>query len=60
LSEGIGKALDVAMGLLIQTLDGPAPRPVVALARVMLHLPSACPYQSVLRLALGRMPRLIS
>jgi hypothetical protein len=27
---------------------------------VMLHLPSACPYQSVLRLALGRMPRLIS
>ncbi len=28
--------------------------------RVMLHLPSACPYQSVLRLALGRMPRLIS
>ncbi len=28
--------------------------------RVMLHLPSACPYQSALRLALGRMPRLIS
>ena len=28
--------------------------------RVMLHLPSACPYQSVLRLALGRMPRLVS
>ncbi len=28
--------------------------------RVMLHLSSACPYQSVLRLALGRMPRLIS
>ncbi|MFC7692675.1 transposase [Paeniroseomonas aquatica] len=28
--------------------------------RVMLHLPSTCPYQSVLRLALGRMPRLIS
>ena len=29
-------------------------------SRVMLHLPSACPYQSVLRLALGRMPRLVS
>jgi hypothetical protein len=28
--------------------------------RVMLHLSSACPYQSVLRLALGRMARLIS
>src|SRR4051794_33465058 len=28
--------------------------------RVMLHLPSGCPYQSVLRLALGRMPWLIS
>ena len=28
--------------------------------RVMLRLPSACPYQSVLRLALGRMPRLVS
>ena len=28
--------------------------------RVMLHLPSACPYQSVVRLALGRMPRLVS
>ena len=32
LSEGIGKALDVTMGLLIQALDGPAARPVVALA----------------------------
>jgi hypothetical protein len=29
-------------------------------SRVMLHLPSASPYQSVLRLALGRMPRLVS
>jgi len=29
-------------------------------SQVMLHLPSACPYQSVLRLALGRMPRLVS
>ena len=28
--------------------------------RIMLHLPGACPYQSVLRLALGRMPRLVS
>jgi hypothetical protein len=33
---------------------------VMLKTRVMLHLPSACPYQSVLRLALGRMPRLIS
>ncbi len=33
---------------------------VMLKTRVMRHLPSACPYQSVLRLALGRMPRLIS
>ena len=37
-----------------------AARVVALKTRVMLHLPSACPYQSVLRLALGRMPRLIS
>ena len=33
--------------------------PVVALkSRVMLHLPSACPNQAILRLALQRLPRL--
>ena len=32
---------------------------VVALkTRVMLHLPSACPNQAILRLALQRLPRL--
>ena len=28
--------------------------------RVMLRLPSSCPYQAVLRLALERMPRLVT
>jgi hypothetical protein len=28
--------------------------------RVMLHLPSACPDQAIMRLALERLPRLIS
>ena len=28
--------------------------------RVMLRLPSACPYQAVMRLALERMPRLVT
>ena len=37
-----------------------AARVVELKTRVVLHLPSACPYQTVLRLALGRMPRLIS
>ena len=37
-----------------------AARVVALKTRVMLHLSSACPYQSVLRLALGRMARLIS
>ena len=37
-----------------------AARVVELKTRVVLHLPSACPYQAVLRLALGRMPRLIS
>ena len=37
-----------------------AARVVELKTRVLLHLPSACPYQAVLRLALGRMPRLIS
>jgi hypothetical protein len=27
--------------------------------KVMLHLPSACPDQAILRLALERMPRLV-
>jgi len=27
--------------------------------RVMLHLPSACPHQAILRLVLGRLPRLV-
>lgn len=27
--------------------------------RVMLHLPSACPDQAILRLVLGRLPRLV-
>ena len=37
-----------------------AARVVELKTRVVLHLPSACPYQAVPRLALGRMPRLIS
>src|SRR5918997_1329251 len=37
-----------------------AARVVELKTRVLLHLPSACPYQAALRLALGRMPRLIS
>src|SRR5215213_6080599 len=37
-----------------------AARVIELKTRVLLHLPSACPYQSVLRLAAGRMPRLIS
>jgi hypothetical protein len=37
-----------------------AVRVVELKTRVLLHLPSACPYQAMLRLALGRMPRLIS
>ena len=37
-----------------------AARVIELKTRVLLHLPSACPYQSVLRLAFGRMPRLIS
>jgi len=36
-----------------------AARVVDLKTRVMLHLPSACPDQAILRLALGRMPRLI-
>jgi hypothetical protein len=30
--DGTGKALDVTIGLLIQVMDEPAPRPVIALA----------------------------
>jgi hypothetical protein len=37
-----------------------AARVIELKTRVLLHLPSACPYQTVLRLAAGRMPRLIS
>jgi hypothetical protein len=37
-----------------------AARVIELKTRVLLHLPSTCPYQSVLRLAAGRMPRLIS
>ncbi len=37
-----------------------AARVIELKTRVLLHLPSACPYQSVLRLAAGRMPRLNS
>ncbi len=37
-----------------------AARVIELKTRVLLHLPSACPYQSVLRFAAGRMPRLIS
>ena len=36
-----------------------ATRLVALKARVMLHLPSACPDSAILRLALERMPRLI-
>jgi hypothetical protein len=36
-----------------------AARVVELKTRVMLHLPSACPYQAVLRLALKRLPRLV-
>jgi hypothetical protein len=35
-----------------------AARVVALKTRVMLHLPSACPYQAVLRLGLERLPRL--
>ena len=37
-----------------------ATRVVALKSRVMLHLPSACPDQAILRLALERLPRLIS
>jgi Transposase DDE domain group 1 len=37
-----------------------AARVIELKTRVLLHLPSTCPYQAVLRLAAGRMPRLIS
>ena len=37
-----------------------AARVVELKTRVLLHPPSACPFQAVLRLALGRLPRLIS
>ena len=37
-----------------------AARVIELKTRVLLHLPSTCPYQAVLRLAFGRMPRLIS
>ncbi len=37
-----------------------AARVVELKTRVLLHLPSACRFQAVLRLALGRLPRLIS
>ncbi len=36
-----------------------AARVVALKTRVMLHLPSACPDQAILRLALERMPRLV-
>ena len=36
-----------------------AARVVELKTRVLLHLPSACPYQAVLHFALGRLPRLI-
>jgi hypothetical protein len=36
-----------------------AARVVELKARVLLHLPSACPHQAVLHFALGRLPRLI-
>jgi hypothetical protein len=37
-----------------------AARVVALKTRIMLHLPSACPDQAIMRLALGRLPRLIS
>jgi Transposase DDE domain group 1 len=37
-----------------------AARVVALKTRVMLHLPSACPDQAILRLALERLPRLVS
>ena len=37
-----------------------AARVVALKARIMLHLPGACPDQAIMRLALGRLPRLIS
>jgi hypothetical protein len=36
-----------------------AARVVALKSRVMLHLPSACPYQAVLRLGFERLPRLV-
>jgi hypothetical protein len=36
-----------------------ATRVVTLKTRVMLHLPSACPGKTILRLALERMPRLV-
>jgi len=36
-----------------------AARVVALKTRVMLHLPSACPDQAVMRLALERLPRLV-
>ena len=36
----------------------PAARVVALKTRVMLHLPSACPDQAIMRFALERMPRL--
>ena len=37
-----------------------AARVVALKTRIMLHLPSACPDRAIMRLALGRLPRLIS
>ena len=36
-----------------------ATRVVALKTRVMLHLPSACPDQAVMRRALGQLPRLV-
>ena len=56
------EALDLARGAvrhLRLRLVKLAARVVELKTRVMLHLPSACPYQAILRLALERLPRLV-
>jgi hypothetical protein len=37
-----------------------AARVVELKAQIRLHMPSACPYQNILRVVLGRIPRLVT
>jgi hypothetical protein len=37
-----------------------AARVVELKTQIRLHLPTACPYQAILRVVLGRMPRLVT